>query len=157
VEKIISGGQTGVDRAALDVSLEFGFPCGGWCPAGRKAEDGKIPLRYPLKALPTASYSERTLKNIVEADGTVIFYRKPLQGGTKLTAELCAKYHKARLSIDAEISTTCVVVDQIDEFVHKHSIKILNVAGPRASQWSNGYEFAYTVLYDLLRRHLDMA
>lgn len=70
--RVISGGQTGVDRAALDVALELGLPCGGWCPAGRRAEDGPIPARYPLTETAGADYVERTRRNVVEADATLV-------------------------------------------------------------------------------------
>lgn len=75
--KIVSGGQTGVDRAALDVALELGLPCGGWCPKGRKAEDGVIHSRYPLKETPSEEYNERTTWNVRDSDGTLIVSDAP--------------------------------------------------------------------------------
>src|SRR5437660_8666127 len=83
--KLISGGQTGVDRAALDVALELGLPCGGWCPRGRKAEDGVIPDRYPLAETPSPSYRQRTRWNVRDSDGTLILVRGRPTGGTALT------------------------------------------------------------------------
>jgi predicted Rossmann-fold nucleotide-binding protein len=74
--KIISGGQTGVDRAALDVALRHGIECGGWCPAGRLDEFGKIPDHYPVQELQGGGFTERTLQNVKDSDGTVVIYRE---------------------------------------------------------------------------------
>src|SRR6266851_4977853 len=92
--KIISGGQTGVDRAALDVALELGIPCGGWCPKGRRAEDGRIPKRYPLVETPTPAYPVRTEWNVRDSDGTLVLARGQASGGTALTIEFATDYGK---------------------------------------------------------------
>ena len=89
VEKIVSGGQTGVDRAALDVALELGIPCGGWCPRGRRAEDGALSARYPLMETPSDDYVQRTTWNIRDSDGTLILTRGEPTGGTAQTALIC--------------------------------------------------------------------
>jgi hypothetical protein len=91
LKQIISGGQTGVDRGALDAALEAQFPCGGWCPADRAAEDGPIPAHYPLTPLARGGYRERTRQNVLDSDGTVILYRSTLTGGTLLTWNLCRR------------------------------------------------------------------
>lgn len=128
--KIISGGQTGVDRAALDYSLDKGIPCGGWCPKGRKAEDGPIPDRYPLKETATDSYSERTKLNVVESDGTLILYNKLPDRGTKSAIELCLSlnkpvlYHSLREEDD---------LARVRNWIGHYQIKMLNIAGPRES------------------------
>src|SRR5437870_6380616 len=92
--KIISGGQTGVDRAALDVALELGLPCGGWCPKGRRAEDGPIPARYPLAETPWSGYPQRTLWNVRDSDGTLILVDGEPDRGTQLTIELAKRKKK---------------------------------------------------------------
>ena len=84
---IISGGQTGVDRGALDAALRLGIPCGGWCPAGRRAEDGRIDSRYPLRESNSADYSARTYQNVFAAEGTLIISPQPLVKGTLLTRQ----------------------------------------------------------------------
>jgi hypothetical protein len=149
--KIISGGQTGVDRAALDLALSLGLPCGGWCPAGRAAEDGTIPARYPLRETATAEPDERTERNVRDADGTVIIRPgSPLQGGTKRTADLCGKHSKPLLLIDASRAPALELAAQLDTFVSQNQIEILNVAGPRASEWPQGYEIVAGLLTNFL-------
>ncbi|HEX2796260.1 MAG TPA: putative molybdenum carrier protein, partial [Immundisolibacter sp.] len=98
--RVISGGQTGVDRAALDVALELGLPCGGWCPAGRRAEDGPIPARYPLTEMAGADYAERTRRNVAEADATLVLCHGGLNGGSLLTVEVALALDKPCLVID---------------------------------------------------------
>lgn len=128
--KIISGGQTGVDRAALDVALELGLERGGWCPKGRRAEDGRIPDQYPLKETPSANYARRTGWNIRDSDATLILNEGALEGGTRLTG-LEAKRQGRR----------CKVVDLEDEqalelaalWLAEKPVTVLNVAGPRES------------------------
>ena len=128
--KIISGGQTGVDRAALDFAINNGMPCGGWCPKGRLAEDGKLPLKYPLKETKTSNYPERTEKNILESDGTLIIYSDKFDRGTALTKNLCNKHKKACLIHKIE---QAFEKDEFLLWIKKYRIKTLNVAGPRES------------------------
>lgn len=144
--KIISGGQTGVDRAALDAALSLGLACGGWCPAGRLDEDGIIPPRYPLAELPEGGYLERTARNVSEADGTVVFHSGSLQGGTKATADFCSAQGKPCRLIDATAVPPARAAAELAEFVRANQIEVLNVAGPRASQWPQGYDFVFQTL-----------
>jgi hypothetical protein len=129
--KIISGGQTGVDRAALDVALELGIPCGGWCPQGRKAEDGPIDPKYPLKETLSPNYQHRTEKNLREADGTLILTKGPVSGGTSFTIQLAIEYRKPHLIIDLDDKLGPLMVRDWGE---KNQIEVLNVAGPRESK-----------------------
>jgi len=144
--KIVSGGQTGVDRGALDAALAVGFPCGGWCPSDRAAEDGPIPDKYPLTALPGAGYRQRTLKNVQESDGTAILYTRLLTGGTKLTRDFCIREKKPFVVLDAAQITPERAVAAVLRFIEENEISVLNVAGPRASGWAGGYDFALTVV-----------
>src|SRR5207248_4333802 len=100
--KIISGGQTGVDRGALDAALAFEVECGGWCPAGRLAEDGTIPKRYPVRELANAGYAERTARNVADSDGTLIISKGEPIGGTRETVDRCIEMRKPYLLIDSE-------------------------------------------------------
>jgi hypothetical protein len=150
--KIISGGQTGVDRAALDVALEHGIECGGWCPAGRLDEFGKIPDRYPLKELEQGSFAERTLQNVKDADGTLIIYFDQLRGGTEFTVECCRQDRRPNALIDAAKMSVEQAAASLIGFVREHAIEILNVAGPRQSEWPEGYHYAFRVLEIFLTR-----
>jgi len=172
--KIISGGQTGVDRAALDVALKHGIKCGGWCPAGRLDEFGTIPDRYPLQelelgnqegrsedrpsGLETAapwqtrdSFAQRTAANVRDSDGTTIIYYDQLRGGTAYTVECCRHLQRPYELIEASQISTEDAAKLIANFVHKHKIEILNVAGPRQSEWSEGYDYLTRALEAFLK------
>ena len=128
--QVVSGGQTGVDRAALDVALERGIPCGGACPASRRAEDGRIPDRYPLTELPGNGYPERTERNVVDADATLILTRGPLTGGTRLTADLARRHGRPFLVVDLDTDPDPA---EAAHWLRERAVHTLNVAGPRES------------------------
>ena len=140
---ILSGGQTGVDRAALDAALELGLPCGGWCPRGRRAEDGRIADRYPLTETESADCDDRTRRNVRDSDATLILAPPPLTGGTRLTAEVAA-----------ELGRPVLVEDPFDPhapaavaaWLADPKIAVLNVAGPRESTIPGIGEAAATLL-----------
>lgn len=134
VEKIVSGGQTGVDRGALDAAIELGIAHGGWCPRGRIAEDGRIAERYELVELDSPDYAARTLQNVIDSDGTLILYRERLQGGTALTNRLAKEQQKPlkRVRIDRPVRFESVI-----DWLIAHQIQVLNVAGPRGSSHPN--------------------
>jgi hypothetical protein len=144
--KIISGGQTGVDRAALDVSLKHGIDCGGWCPAGRLDEFGRIPDCYPVRELQAGGFAERTLQNVEDSDGTVVIYSGQIGGGTAQTVRFCVELKRPHELIDASKIRAEDAVSLITDFVRAKKIKILNVAGPRRSEWPEGYAYAFRVL-----------
>lgn len=148
--KIVSGGQTGVDRAALDVALKHGIECDGWCPAGRLDEVGPIPDRYPVKELEDGSFAERTLQNVNDSDGTVIVYFEELCGGTKFTLQCCRELKRLHKLIDAAKKSPKAAAESIVDFVRKQKIDILNVAGPRQSEWPGGYDYVFRVLESFL-------
>ena len=152
--KIISGAQTGVDRAALDVALKHGIDCGGWCPAGRLDELGKIPDRYPVKELEQGSFADRTLQNVRDSDGTVAIYFGELRGGTEHTVHYCLEQKRPHRLIDAAKLSPEDAARAIGDFVREHKIDILNVAGPRQSEWADGYGFGFRAL-ELFVAYLD--
>jgi hypothetical protein len=144
--KIISGGQTGVDRAALDVAIKHGIKCGGRCPARRVDEFGRIPDRYPLQELESGGFAERTLQNVKDSDGTVIIYPGRLAGGTEQTVRFCVERQKPHQLIDASKTSTEQAARLIADFAQRNEIDILNVAGPRQSEWPEGYDFTSRTL-----------
>ncbi len=150
--KIISGGQTGVDRAALDMALSLGIECGGWCPEGRLAEDGRIPPSYPLRELVGGGYLERTERNVRDSDGTVIIHAGELRGGTKATVDFCRTNAKPALLIDTSRTPVAKAIDELHEFVRGNRPATLNVAGPRASEWPGGYEITREILTRFLKK-----
>lgn len=149
--KIISGAQTGVDRAALDAAITLGVPCGGWVPAGRLDEDGIIPAHYPVKELEKGGFKQRTLQNLMDADGTLILYFGDLEGGTEETVFRCIKLHRPYCLIDASEVSIDRAVAKVGAFARSKELRSLNVAGPRASKWLGGYSFAHAVVAGLIR------
>jgi hypothetical protein len=149
--KIISGGQTGADRAALDVALELKLPCGGWCPADRRAEDGPIDKRYPLVSLAKGGYRERTRQNVIDSDGTVILSFGALTGGSKLTAGFARQLKKPCLIIDARTATPTEAAVMLAVFLLRHRIQTLNIAGPRGSGQPKIYSYVSQTLKRLLQ------
>ncbi len=134
IKKIISGGQTGADQAALDVAIKLDIPHCGWIPKGRKTEAGPLPDKYKLKEMPTTSYPERTEQNVIDSDGTVIISHGKLTGGSKLTDKLAEKHLRPCLHIDLNKTATFMAATIINTWIDLHKIKTLNVAGPRASK-----------------------
>ncbi|MBI4354289.1 MAG: putative molybdenum carrier protein [Candidatus Omnitrophica bacterium] len=147
VATIISGGQTGVDRAALDVALELGLPCGGWCPKGRRAEDGVLPSQYPLTETPSEEYVQRTTWNVRDADGTLIVTMGPATGGTAQTIDDAMQLNKPHLIVDLATHPDPVVARA---WLSAHRIRTLNVAGPRESKSPGIYVEASQFLRQLL-------
>jgi hypothetical protein len=150
LEEIVSGGQTGVDRGALDASLSVGFRCGGWCPEGRLAEDGVIPRRYPLRELPGGSYEERTMANVRDSDGTLIIHFGEVSGGTRLTVEACEQLGRPCRLMDGAEMDLDRAVEIAAEFIEAAGIKVLNVAGPRESGAPGAGAYAFGVVRGLL-------
>jgi hypothetical protein len=139
--RIVSGGQTGVDRGALNAAIELKIPHGGWCPRGRRAEDGAIPANYQLEELPSASYAARTERNVLDSDGTLILCRGRLMGGTALTRRLarrharpCLRIRLPELAAGNGQPAAQKLLDRAAAWIVEHRIHTLNVAGPRESQ-----------------------
>jgi Circularly permutated YpsA SLOG family len=152
LRRIVSGGQTGVDRGALDAALAVGFECGGWAPGDRMAEDGVIADRYPLMPLPNGNCRQRTRLNVVDSDGTAIIYDGSLSGGTRLTRDLCELLNRPCILISArETPDPVVAAESVLKFIEDNNIETLNVAGPRLSGWAAGYEFSLGVVSAAIR------
>lgn len=139
----MTGGQTGVDRAALDVALARGIPAGGWCPKGRRAEDGPIPSRYPLRETPLPDYAQRTSWNVRDSDGTLVLSVGPSQGGTALTIAEARRQGKPLLVVDLLQPTSSA---DVRVWIEAHRVGTLNVAGPRAGEVPDVYEKARAYL-----------
>ncbi len=134
ISKIVSGGQTGVDRAALDTAIALGFDCGGWCPAGRRAEDGPIDAAYPLTETPVPNYAVRTKWNVRDSDGTLVLSTLPLTGGTLLTEREAARCNRPCLVVDLFDDTGFdEALIEAERWIAQNRIEILNVAVPRES------------------------
>jgi hypothetical protein len=129
--RIVSGGQTGVDRAALDVAIALGIPHGGWCPRGRRAEDGVIPAHYALRETESADYAVRTERNVVDSDGTLVLCGGTPAGGTLLTCELARRHGKPLLIVDLGQDPDPAAFRR---WLDTNAVRVLNVAGPRESQ-----------------------
>ncbi|MEQ8799976.1 MAG: putative molybdenum carrier protein [Salinisphaeraceae bacterium] len=142
---IISGAQAGVDRGALDAALEANVPCGGWVPAGRKAEDGPVPSHYPIREL-EGGYRQRTRQNVLDSDGTVLIYFGEFTGGTRLTLRFCLSKDKPFLLLDATEMTTHRAAQRVRKFVAQHAVRCLNVAGPRESGSPGAHAYSYAVV-----------
>ncbi len=153
IQKIVSGGQTGVDRAALDAALAAGVPIGGWCPRGRRAEDGPIPERYPLTETPRRDYAERTEWNVRDSDATLVLVSGKggnmglgkAGGGTALTIQITEKLGRPCIAVTPETDPAA-----LRSWLARHGAAVLNVAGPRESEAPGIYQRARTLLETLL-------
>ena len=130
VRSIVSGGQTGVDRGALDAALALGIEQGGWCPCGRRAEDGEIPASYRLQETESYKYRDRTEQNVIDSDGTLILYRDKLTGGTKFTYRMAREHDRPCCLVDL---SERLDVEPVRQWLRAEAIRVLNVAGPRES------------------------
>lgn len=151
ITKLISGGQTGADIAALDVALRHGFPHGGWCPKGRRSLDGPIPARYMLTETPSESYLQRTEWNVRDNDVTVVFtLAAEVTGGSLRTIEFAKKHGKPCLHIAKAGGFYESPAMILQRFVQGEEIKTLNVAGSRESKEPGIHEWVMQVLEDAL-------
>ncbi len=134
LNKIISGGQTGADRAALDVAIKLGIPHGGWIPKGRKTETGALDAKYKLTEMETPDYNKRTEQNVKDSDGTLIISHGKLTGGSDYTREMALLHHRPWLHIDLNKTNAFQAAEKIKSWLTENEIEVLNVAGSRASK-----------------------
>ena len=153
ISKIISGGQTGVDRAALDAAISLGLEHGGFCSKGRVAEDGIIPLEYKMDELDTEEYSARTMKNVQCSDGTIILHKGEITGGTAFTEAFC-KINKKPLLIINILDEFKKIRVNFNNWLDKNTISILNISGPRESE-AHMYKRVNVILMELLINHVN--
>jgi hypothetical protein len=149
LHRVVSGGQTGVDRAALDAAMACGIPIGGWCPKGRRAEDGFVPRRYPLRETPSRNYVQRTTWNVRDSDGTLVLYVGALTGGSLRTTEVAAKLGKPCLALDLDLY---LAPERAWEYLEGRKLLILNVAGPRESGRPGIHARAHRLLMEVFTR-----
>jgi len=150
IRKIVSGGQTGADRAALDGAISRGLPYGGAIPAGRKTEAGPLPVDYIMDELESAHYPDRTERNVNDADGTLILSHGKLSGGSALTRRIAVTHVKPWLHIDFDQIDMSEAREQTMNWLRKHRVRLLNVAGPRASSDPKIYARTYELIVSLL-------
>jgi len=146
IKKIISGGQSGVDQAALDAAIKLHIAHGGWIPLGRLTENGRLPEKYRLRETRSSSYAERTEKNVLDSDGTVIISRGRLTGGSEYTRQMAVKHHRPWLHINLEQTSAFQAASTINEWIKLNKIETLNVAGPRASKDPTIYRDAFGII-----------
>jgi hypothetical protein len=146
IEKIISGGQTGADRAALDFAISQKISYGGWLPRGRTTEDGPLPLKYNLQEMPTRDYSKRTEQNVFDADGTVIVTNGLLTMGAAMTKEFAIKHQKPWIHLDMKELSLQEAAGRMIAWLKENKIKVLNVAGPRAGKDPTIYDTTLQLL-----------
>ena len=140
LKKIISGGQTGAEQAALDAAIKYRLPHGGWIQKGRKTEDGILPYEYKLKELKSGAYPNYTERNVINSDGTLIISHGKLKGGSSLPRRLAKKYNRQFLHISLDETPAFIAPSKINNWIIEYDIEILNVTGSRASKDPNIYE-----------------
>ena len=143
--KIISGGQTGVDRAGLDAAIFAKIEIGGYVPKGRLSEDGRVPEKYLMTETPSDDYPQRTILNVKSSDATLILYREKFNGGTKFTYECCIENNKPVFCVDI-FSESLLCNEMIISFLKQHKPAVLNIAGPRESNSPGIYDAALKIL-----------
>lgn len=151
IKKIISGGQTGADIAAIDAAIEFGFPYGGWLPKGRRTENGPLNTRYKLQEMTSASFPKRTEQNVKDSDGTVIFTHGKLSGGSSLTKKYAVRHNKPLLHLNMDIISEQKAFELLRNFIDEYKIEILNVAGSRASKDDQIYDGVFSIIRNIIR------
>lgn len=152
ITKIISGGQTGADRAALDVAIKLDIHHGGWIPKGRKTEDGTLPRRYRLREMQTDSYPKRTEQNVVDSDGTLIITHGPLTRGSNLTKKMAVKHDRPWIHVDLDNLSVDAAIQILKAWINGNEINTLNVAGSRASKDPTIYQATMTLFKAVLHQ-----
>jgi hypothetical protein len=146
ITKIVSSGQTGVERAALDAAFAAHLTCGGWCADGRGAEDGTIDVHYPLTRLDGGDHRAAIRQNVINSDGTAILFHGMLWGVALLARTFCQQESRPNVLIDAAKFTEVQAAAEIVRFLTEEEVRVLNVVGLRSSQWPSGHAFCAGML-----------
>jgi hypothetical protein len=154
IDKIVSGGQTGADQAALDVAIEMLIPHGGWVPRGRKTEAGRLPDKYRMQEISSISYPQRTELNVADSDGTLIVSHGRLSGGSALTQKMARKHNRPCLHVDLDEMDYATAAGVVASWIEAREIRTLNVAGSRASKDPRIYEATSKLLRVVIERFL---
>jgi len=155
IKKVISGGQTGADRAGIDAAIEMGISYGGWLPKGRKAEDGTVPGKYSfMQEMTRGGYPKRTEQNIIDSDGTVIFSHGKLSTGSALTVNLAKKHQRPWLYIDLSLRRNQII--SVQDWLIDYDIQVLNVAGSRESKHPGIHDQVKDILIQVLGFNLGI-
>jgi hypothetical protein len=152
IKKVVSGGQTGADQAALDIAIKLGVPYGGWIPRGRKTEAGPLPETYKLQEMPDENYASRTRQNVIDSSGTLIISHGELTGGSEYTMELAIANHRPWLHIDMSAAQPGAAAKSIKKWVKSNKISILNVAGSCASRDPEIYQATSEIMEAVLSK-----
>ncbi len=150
IKKIVSGGQTGVDQAALDAAIASNVDYGGWLPAGRRTENGPLSSRYAMQEMTSGTYPDRTRKNVIDSDATLIISHGPLTGGSALTANIAKGKGKAVLHIDLARFSLKEALFITHGWLGENAPAVLNIAGPRASSDDSIYDAAFVFVTEVL-------
>jgi len=150
IEKIVSGGQTGADQAALDVALELDMPHGGWIEKGRKTENGILPEKYKLKEMATSDYYKPAEQTVVDSDGILIISHGKLKNGSAITLKLAKKHHRPWLHIDLNAMNAFKATKTVNSWIVQYNVKVLNVAGPQASKDPDIYKATKKILRSVI-------
>jgi len=150
IQKIVSGGQTGADQAALDFAIAANLRHGGWIPKGRLTEEGPLPERYQLQEMPTESYPQRTEQNVLDSDGTLIISHGILTGGSALTLDLAVRHGKPHLHLDMQRTEMHDAKQLVTSWITENKINVLNVAGAKISKDPEIYDVTIKVLQAIL-------
>ena len=156
IKKIVSGGQTGADQAALDAALKYNIPHGGWIPKGRLTENGPLPDKYQLAEMVSDNYPERIEQNVIDSDGTVIISHGKLSGGSAYTQKMAKKHTKPCIHIDLDQTHGFQAISDIHSWVIENDIEVLNVAGPRASKDSKIYDEVKFIISGVVNKHRQL-
>lgn len=150
IKKIVSGGQIGVDQAALDVAIKLGVPHGGWIQKGRKTQRGILPEKYQLKEMPVAGFKDRIEQNVIHSDGTLIISHGELTGGADYSQKMAKEHNRPCLHIDLNEASVDMAGSKINTWIIENEIEVLNVTGSRTSEDAKIYKETMVIVEEII-------